>query len=117
MSIAMLAPAKAASRSIPPEYRGQWCQTTGHPYLTQRKHVPPEECDVMINLTATLLQSEEGAPCKLTRIKSVVVDKVNLPEGVFSCPDLNHELRFVFTTGSGSLGYKARRLYLGDDAF
>jgi hypothetical protein len=110
--IATLAPAKAAPPTMPAEYRGDWCKTGG--YYTQRKHVPPAECetDIMVTLTATELQFEDGA-CKLKKIKPFYLNKVNLPEGLFTCDgEEGEEIPFVFTTGSGSLGYNARRLYL-----
>jgi hypothetical protein len=116
-ALALVAPALAAEPTIPAEYRGDWCEF-GNSYLRgpmQRKHVPINECDAVIRLTATRMIDQDGHPghpdCKLTSIKSVIVDKVNLPEGIFTCPE-GVSFRFVFTTGSGSLGYKARRLYL-----
>jgi hypothetical protein len=113
--IATLAPAKAAQPTMPAEYRGDWC-FTGSPYMTERKHVPPAECFAVVKLTATSIQFEDGA-CKLTKIKSVFVNKVNLPEGVFTCEgEEGYQMPFFFTTGSGSLGYLARRLYIQDEA-
>ena len=113
---ALTAPAIAGGPSIPAEFRGLWCATGDHPYLTQRSKIPASECDAEINLTATLMQSDEGPDCKLTEIKTVLVDRVNLPEGAFTCPfkhsSETYLIRFTFTTGSGSMGYKARRLYL-----
>jgi hypothetical protein len=79
--------------------------------IQKSKLSPGERCSQAFSLTATTLTGREGPDCKLTKIKSVYVDKVNLPEGVFTCPD-GPALHFTFTTGSGSMGYKTRRLYL-----
>jgi hypothetical protein len=103
-------PTKAGQLTIPAEYRGQWCKRdTG--YYVPRKHMAPSECDAdyMITLKARSIEFEDGA-CKLTRIESAYFDKVNLPKGVFACE--GDQIPFVFTTGSGSLGHLARRLYL-----
>jgi hypothetical protein len=120
MSIATLAPAKAAQPTIPPEYRGDWCyrSPTGG-YLIQRKHLPPTDCVEVITLTATGYRAV-GGDCKLTTIKhsvrpnigdgGIVHGKVNLPSGEFDC-DHGDVVKFIFTTGSGSLGWKVRRLY------
>jgi hypothetical protein len=124
--IATLAPAKAAEPTMPIEYRGDWC-FTGRPHMTERKHVPPAECFTVIKLTATKMQFADGALaseededklkqiCKLKKIKHLIIGKVNLPEGLFICED-GKKIPFVFTTGSGSLGYLARRLYIRDEA-
>jgi len=121
---ATLAPAKAAQPTMPAEYRGDWC-FTGSPYMTKREDVRPDDCFTVVKLTATKLQFEDGtlaseenssaAPCRLKKIKPLIVNKVNLPEGVFACGD-GEKIPFVFTTGSGSLGYLARRLYIRDEA-
>ena len=50
-------------------------------------------------------------------------DRVNLPKGVFTCEQNSGTtceqnsgtIKFTFTTGSGSIGYKSRRLYSGTD--
>jgi hypothetical protein len=108
--IVLIAPANAQSLQMPPEYRGVWCDRD--PYLIQLSKWPRgEKCMQAFSLTATALTGREGPDCKLTKIKFVFIDKINLPEGIFTCPD-GLELRFVFTTGSGSMGHKSRRLYL-----
>jgi hypothetical protein len=96
--------AKAGQPTIPAKYRGEWCKTGG--YYSQRKYVPPSECDIeyVIRLTARSIEFEDGA-CKLARIS-----KVNLPEGLFTCD--GEPIPFEFATGNGPLGHLARRLYL-----
>jgi len=97
---------QSAELTIPPEYRGKWCD--GSVYLVK--------CNDARNstyLSATRLLSEHH-DCKLTQIKPLILDGVNLPEGIFTCSD-GQELKFTITTGSGSMGHKSRRLYLGDD--
>jgi len=109
-----LTAAHAAQPQIPAEYRGWWCQDTSHPYLMPWTKAISEDCEVTFLVTATTWQNSEDPQhvCKLTSIKSVFVDKVNLPEGVFTCRD--SKFRFTFTTGSGSMGYKAGRIYTED---
>ena len=121
LSASAALPAKAAQPTIPPEYRGDWCYRSPQGgYLVQRKHLLPADCVEVITLTATGYRAV-GGDCKLTKIKhligpnigdgGIVHGKVNLPEGEFTC-DHGDVSKFVFTTGSGSLGWKARRLYL-----
>jgi hypothetical protein len=108
--VAVLASVVSAQAAdvIPPEYRGAWCDQGA--YLIQKSKLSRgERCSQAFSLTATTLTGRDAADCKLTQIKSVFVDGVDLPEGVFTCPD--GTIEFEFTTGSGSMGYKTRRLY------
>jgi len=123
---ALSGPALAASPAIPAEYRGEWCQTEGHPYFTPQATINAwpdsikSECreDDTSRRIKIGSHSYEGweFSCKPVR---VMVDKDPSHIGghaiTFNCyveGNTGTEVHsFVTTTGTKGIG---KRLYIDD---
>jgi len=104
-TVALVGPAAAGSPSMPPQFRGTWCDGGSDRYVQASQLLDWERADLKCEskMTATTWSNVEWT-CKLTKITNG-----NLPEGEFTCPE-NKKLRFSFGRGNG--GSKTPRLYI-----